>query len=194
MSKVKYLVLTWNDIAKLSIKLARKIIESNFTPDVIVGIMRGGWIVAKIVEDLLGANELGSLEIKFYKGIGEKAERPILTQPLMVSVRDKKVLIIDDVADSGRTLQTATEVVRLCGAREVRTATLYMKPWSIMIPDYYVGTTTSWIVFPWEYGEVLREVAKKNYGNLDKDSLIKAASDVGFEDEYIEEIINIIKS
>ena len=72
MSNVKYLVLTWNDIAKLSIKLARKIIESNFTPDAIVGVMRGGWVVAKIVEDLLGVSELGSLEIKFYKGIGEK--------------------------------------------------------------------------------------------------------------------------
>ncbi|RLG60036.1 phosphoribosyltransferase [Candidatus Geothermarchaeota archaeon] len=189
---MRYLVLTWNDIVKLSIELTEKIIESGFKPDVIVGVMRGGWVVAKIVEDLLGVQEIASLEIKFYKGIGEKAERPILTQPLVVDIRDKKVLVVDDVADSGRTLQTATEIVRLHGAREVKTATLYVKPWSIIIPDYYSGTTTAWIVFPWEYGEVLREVALKNYGQLNYDTLIKASRIIGLNDKEVLKLINVI--
>jgi len=173
--------------------VVNKILDSAFQPDIIVGILRGGYIVAKIIGDLLGVNEVGSLEIKFYKGIGEVSERPIVTQPLVHYVRDRKVLVADDVADSGRTLQVASELVKLHGAREVKTATLYFKPRSIFIPDFYAATTSKWIVFPWEYAEVLREVALKKYGNLNRDSLLKALREIGLDKvKLIENLIELL--
>ncbi|WP_243666043.1 phosphoribosyltransferase [Vulcanisaeta sp. JCM 16159] len=66
------------------------------------------------------------------------------------------MLVVDDVTDTGKTLAVARDILRFYGAREVRTATLYVKPWSKIKPDYYVGTTDKWILFPWEVGEVIR--------------------------------------
>ncbi len=162
-----FLVLTWNDIVDLSLELAKKIMLSKYMPEAVVAILRGGYIVAKLVSDYLGIEHISTLEIKFYKGIGEKAERPIVTSPIVHDLRGKKVLIVDDVADSGRTLQVAMDIVRLHGAKDVRTATLYLKPWSITMPDYYVADTKSWIVFPWEVGEILRELRNK-HGSIEK--------------------------
>ncbi len=158
----EFLVLGWNDIVQLCLELSRRIRGSGFHPDVVVAILRGGYVVAKIVSDLLNVDSLATLEIKFYRGIGEKAERPIVVQPLTRDVKDRKVLIVDDVADSGRTLQVAIDLVRLHGAKDVRTATLFYKPWSIVMPDYFVEQTRKWIVFPWEIGETIRNLLSKD--------------------------------
>ncbi len=179
-----FLVLSWNDIVDLSLELARKIVLSKYVPDIIVAILRGGYIVAKLVSDYLGIEHISTLEIKFYKGIGEKAERPIVISPIVHDLRGKKVLIVDDVADSGRTLQVAIDIVRLHGAKDVRTATLYLKPWSITMPDYYVADTKSWIVFPWEVGEILRELRDK-YGSIEK-----ALKQLGLEKYYQTNILD----
>ena len=190
---MEFLVLTWDDIVNFSIIIARKIVSSGFRPDIVVGILRGGYVVAKLIGDLLGINEIGSIEVKFYKGIGERSERPIITQPLIHDVRDRIVLVADDVADSGRTLQVASEVVKLHGAKEVKTATLYFKPRSIFIPDFYAAITSKWIVFPWEYAEVLREVTLKNYGKLSNESLSRAAKDIGLEKiKFMNQIVELI--
>ncbi|MDK6028574.1 phosphoribosyltransferase [Ignisphaera sp. 4213-co] len=170
----------------LSLELAEKIFLSGFRPSIVVAILRGGYIVAKLVSDYLGIDEIATTEIKFYRGIGEKGEKPIISTPLIRSIKDEKVLIVDDVADSGRTLQVAIDLVRIYGAKEVKTATLYLKPWSITVPDYYVAETRSWIVFPWEVSEILRELAKKLGG------FEKAISILNLEKYYNKEIIERI--
>ncbi len=152
----------WKKIWEMTLRLADQIVTSGFNPDAIVGILRGGYIISRIVADVLGTEELGVVEVKFYKGIGETAERPIITQPLMIDVRNKNVLIVDDVVDSGRTLEVVTEQVRLRGASQVRAAALFTKPRSIIKPDYFVEETTNWVIFPWELGEFLRETHALN--------------------------------
>ncbi|HDD26230.1 MAG TPA: phosphoribosyltransferase, partial [Acidilobales archaeon] len=131
-----FLTLDWRDIELYTFKVAKKILSNGFRPEVIIGIMRGGYIVARILSDYLDIPGIGAIEIKFYKSIGEHGERPILTQPLTINVRDKRVLIADDVADSGRTLQVAVDLIKLYGAKEVRTAVLFVKPRSIFVPDF----------------------------------------------------------
>lgn len=149
--------MTWNDVHRLSLMLTKKVIESGYLPDVLVGILRGGYIIARIVADILNVEELGVVEVKFYKSIGERAERPVITQPLILDVRDKNVLIVDDVVDSGRTLEIVSQQVRLRGAKNVKSAALFVKPRSIINPDYYVIKTTKWVLFPWEICELFRE-------------------------------------
>jgi len=175
----------------MSLDLAEKILNSRFIPDVVVAILRGGYFVAKLISDFLGLDNIATLEIKFYKGIGEKAERPIVIHPITFDLRDKKTLVVDDVADSGRTLQVAIDIVRLHGAKEVRTATLFFKPWSITMPDYYVEETEKWIVFPWEIGETIRDLKKKLLGYdrvLNELKLYEA-----FNTNSIDKLLNIIK-
>ncbi len=150
--------VSWSDIENMIDNLARQIEKSGFKVDVIVGILRGGIIPAKLISDELGVEDIGVIEIKFYKGIGERGHKPYLRQPLTLSVKEKNVLIVDDVSDTGLTLNLAVNVVNLYSPKKLRTATLYIKPWTKMIPDYYSKISDKWIVFPWEKKEVSREI------------------------------------
>ena len=140
------------------LSLAKKIIRSGFAPDVIVGVSRGGWIPARVLCDLLSAPALATIGVEFYTGIGETERRPRLTHPLSATVSDKKVLLVDEVADTGQSLKLAKEQVIKERAKEVRTATMYTKPCSTIEPDYHEKKTSCWIVFPWETRETIQSI------------------------------------
>jgi hypothetical protein len=142
------------------LSLARKILGSGFAPDVIVGVSRGGWIPARVLCDLLSAPLLANIGVEHYAGVGKAGCSSRLTQPLSAGVFDKKVLLVDEVADTGETLKLAKEQVVKEGAKEVRTVTMYTKPWSIIEPDYDDKKTSSWIVFPWETKETIQSLAQ----------------------------------
>ena len=152
--------LSWNDIEEAASLVARKIVESGFKPDVIVGVLRGGVVPARLIADELGVEEMGMLEIKLYTGINLRKPKPYVKQPLIIDVNDKRVLIVDDVSDTGLTLSLALDFVRAYMPSTVKTATLYIKPWTRLIPDYYARSVEGWIVFPWEKRETERELAR----------------------------------
>lgn len=156
----RYNYIDWETLHSLVGKLALSISRS-YLPQVLVGALRGGYVVARILSDFLGIDELAVLGVKFYRGVGERGEKPVITVPLVHDVKDKAVLVVDDVADTGRTLETAVADLRLRGARSVKTAVLFLKPRSIMIPDFYVETTDSWVIFPWEICDFLREMVRR---------------------------------
>jgi len=156
-----FLILSWDEVYDLCMRLARKIRESGFSPDVIVGIARGGWIPARVLSDLLDNPNVMSMRIQFYVDIGKTGKKPTIIQPLDDSVRDKAVLIVDDVADTGSSLRLAVEHAKDLGAREVRSATLHYKPTSSIVPDYYVEETSDWIVYPHERREFLGKMASR---------------------------------
>jgi len=190
---LEFLPVTWDEVHKLSLMLVRKVIESRYLPDVIVGILRGGYIVARIVADILNIEELGVVEVKFYRSIGERAERPVITQPLILDVRDKNVLIVDDVVDSGRTLEIVSQQVRLRGAKNIKSAALFVKPRSIINPDYYIIKTTKWVLFPWELGELFRELNIDDLENaLELIKIINYSIDEDVVKSVIE-LLNVIK-
>ncbi|MGD0978014.1 MAG: phosphoribosyltransferase [Candidatus Bathyarchaeia archaeon] len=153
-------MLTWNRMYNVLLSLARKILRSGFVPDVIVGVSRGGWIPARVLCDLLSAPVLANIGVEFYTGIGKTGRRPRLTQPLSTSVSGKKVLLVDEVTDTGESLKLAKEQVIKEGANKVKTATVYTKPWSIIEPDYQGKKTSCWIVFPWETKETIQSVTR----------------------------------
>lgn len=79
-----------------------------------------------------------------------------------------RVLLVDDVADTGKTLAAATSYISMHGPEEVKTATLYLKPWSMLQPDYYGEVTDAWIIFPWERMEAVRELVKEKGMSLEE--------------------------
>lgn len=159
---VELKVVSWNDVMTHLLHIVESMGKDGFKPDVVVGIMRGGVIAARLIGDLLGVDSISLMEIKFYKGIGEQRERPEVTQPLTINVEGKRVLVIDDIADSGNTMKTAIDYIREMKPLQVKTATLLLKPWTSFRPDYYGGETTMWIVFPWELGETIRELGNNS--------------------------------
>ncbi len=145
--------INWQTAIQNCEELSGKI---DFKPDIIVGISRGGLVPARIMSDILGIREVAILGIRFYKEIGKAEEKPVITQDISIDIREKRILIVDDVADSGKSLIFAKEYLK--EAKEVKTATLHYKPVSEYKPDYFVASTTAWIVYPWEIHEIEREL------------------------------------
>ena len=154
------LAVSWDDIQSSALTLANKVSESGFYPEMIVGIARGGWVVARILSDLLDVKDLASVKIEFYKGVNDKEKTPKITQPISESPKGKLVLIADDVADSGESLLLARRHIEDQGARATKMATIHLKPWSKVQPEYYVSVTDSWVMYPWEVRETLEHLIK----------------------------------
>ena len=161
-AEAEFEVPTWNQIHAMLVSQAEKIRCSGFKPDVIVGVTRGGWVPARVLSDLVEVSNLAAVGVEFYLGVAETRNEPVLTQGVSADVKGKKVLLVDDVADTGKSLQLAREHVLQQGATEIRIATVYRKPWSVIKPDYYETETRCWVVFPWEPKETIRKIVEKH--------------------------------
>ncbi|MDI6691473.1 MAG: phosphoribosyltransferase [Candidatus Bathyarchaeota archaeon] len=160
-SELEFEVPTWNQIYKMLLNLADKIRKNGFKPDIIVGVSRGGWPPARVLSDLMDNPNLANVRAEFYLGVAETKGEPTLTQPVSVDVAGKKVLAVDEIADTGQSLKLVKEHIIEQGAKEVKIATVYYKPWSIIKPDYYEKETSRWVVFPWEIKETVHKIVKK---------------------------------
>ena len=154
-------VPSWNETYDMLLKIAQQIRDSGFKPEVIVGVSRGGWPPARVLSDLLSNPNLANVKVEFYLGVAKARDKPILTQPVSMDVSGRRVLIVDEVSDTGRSLKLVRKHIVEEGASEVRIATLYYKPFSIVVPEYYQRTTRKWIVFPWEIRETIVKIVKK---------------------------------
>lgn len=143
-------VFTWELFGEASRELASEIAADCYEPDLLVAVARGGLIPAGALGYALDVKDLHVLNIEFYTGIGTTLPEPVLLPPVpdYHGMSGKKVLICDDVADSGRTLELVTSI---CAefASEVRTAVVYEKSRSVVTCDYVWRRTDAWINFPW---------------------------------------------
>src|SRR5260370_1482363 len=78
-----------------------------------------------------------------------------------MEVVGKRVLVVDDVSDTGHSLRVVANHLRRKPVKEIRVCTIYMKPQSIFRPDYYARTTRKWIIFPWERLEAVHLISKR---------------------------------
>jgi uncharacterized protein len=142
--------LTWQMFGTASRELATAVAADRFEPDVILSIARGGLFVAGALGYALAVKNLHVVNVEFYDGVGSTLAMPVMLPPVpsAVDFSAKKVLVADDVADSGRTL----ELVHLFlkdQVEDVRSAVIYEKPRSLIKCDYVWRRTDRWINFPW---------------------------------------------
>lgn len=182
---MEYLILSWEEVYNLTLQLSERIVESGFEPDILVGIARGGWIPARILSDVLYARSLQNIRIEYYTDVAVKGRKPTITQPISGSMKDKDILIVDEVADTGDSLVHAIDHAKALGAREIKSAVLHLKPTSCIIPDYYMVETTRWTVYPWEHREsiiALVKMFKNENPSLDMKAIRnKLVFEVGFD-------------
>jgi len=186
---IEFEVPSWDEIYEMLLRLAEKIQRDDFHPDLIVGICRGGWPPARVMSDLLENPKLANITVEFYVDVAETKSKPVLTQTIATSVKGKKVLILDDVADTGKTLKLVKEHLVKKGAEQVKIATIYYKPWSIVVPDYYEKETKRWVVFPWERKETVRNLMKKYRKEEVREKLVKGGMDPKLTERFIKEIL-----
>lgn len=143
-------VVSWGEVSRLASRLAGRIREAGCHPDIVVAIARGGYVPARLLCDHLNLYNLTSLRIAHY--IGAKASgRAHLISSLGEDIRGKSVLLVDDVSDSGDTLQLAVEHIETLAPRELRVAVLHHKQGASLVPDFYGQRVIHWrwITYPW---------------------------------------------
>lgn len=151
--------LTWQGFGDACRQIAEQIADSGWMPDLIVAIARGGMLPAGAISYALGVKANGAINVEFYTGVGKTMLEPEILEPYMdiSSLEGKRVLIVDDVADSGKTLKLIMDLIAKEGLSmgsgtakvDARSATIYLKPTSVIKPDYVFKQTDKWINFPW---------------------------------------------
>jgi uncharacterized protein len=143
-------VLTWESFGEGSRALGQLIADTGYQPDIILGVARGGLLPAAAVAYALDVKNLFTMNVEFYTGVDERLDFPVMLPPLLnaVDLKGARVLVADDVADTGATLQLVKE---FCAehVHDVRCAVLYEKPRSIVKCEYVWRRTDRWIDFPW---------------------------------------------
>lgn len=160
----KYEAPSWGYIYELCIQVANQIRRSGYKPDLLVAISRGGWIPGRVLSDLLENPNLATIKVEHYIGIYKTRARPKITQPLPIEVKGKRILLVDDIADSGKSLKLVKKHLFDQGAVDVKICALYFKPWSVVTPDFYARRTDAWICFPHEIYETMKKIILKLKG------------------------------
>jgi hypoxanthine phosphoribosyltransferase len=142
--------LTWEKFGDAAQDLAQVIAADGFRPDLILAIARGGMFVAGALGYALSVKNLHLMNVEFYNGVGSTLDMPVMLPPVpsVVDFSQKKVLIADDVADTGKTLELVRNFV-VEHVAEARCAVVYEKPGSLVKCDYVWKRTEAWINFPW---------------------------------------------
>lgn len=143
-------ILTWELFGSATRELATTIAEDGFQPDLILSIARGGLFAAGALGYALNVKNLHVMNVEFYTGVDERLDMPVVLPPVpnVVDLTGAKVLVADDVADTGATLKLVRDFCEDHVA-EVRCAVIYEKPRSEVKCEYVWRRTDRWINFPW---------------------------------------------
>lgn len=154
---MNYHRVTWKNLHTLTHRLAKKIQQNHQDVDVIVGIARGGLTISHILSDFLQL-PVASFTISSYKDL-QQEELSEISYPIGGGLQDKNILLLDDVSDTGKTFVRGIEHLRELGAKHIVTASVYIKPWTKFMPDYYAQSVNEWIVFPFDMRDTVEDVS-----------------------------------
>ncbi len=143
-------ILTWAEFGQSGRDLAQQVANTGWIPDIILAIARGGLLPAGSLGYALSIKNVFVVSVEYYTGVDERLDFPVMLPPQLnlVDIKDSRVLVVDDVADTGHTLKAVLEFVGAT-VNEARTAVIYEKSHSVVKCDYVWRRTDRWIDFPW---------------------------------------------
>jgi hypoxanthine phosphoribosyltransferase len=142
-------ILTYEDFGVGIRWLSQQLVDEGWIPDAVLGVVRGGLFVAAGIAYALDLKDVRHVNVEFYTDIGETLPEPVLIgdAPYLADLGGRRVLVADDVADTGATLHFVRRL--LPADADVRVAVIYAKPASTYPPELAWRTTDRWIRFPW---------------------------------------------
>ena len=155
--------------------LANKILDSKFKPNYIIALWRGGCPIGAVVQDYLAYNEIPSDHYAIRtsgrdkKNNIKKIEIHGLNEILKKIKDSDSILLVDDIYDSGLTMQEVIAQIAAKTKAKVKVATVFYKPTKNQtkrVPDYYVNETDAWVVFPHEFCGLSSEEIENNKGKV----------------------------
>jgi hypoxanthine phosphoribosyltransferase len=193
-------LVSWNQFYSLVRKLAFAIRAAGYRPDVVVAIGRGGYVPARVLCDYFDVMDLASIKLEHYHAT-ERQARVQVKYPLVADLTDRRVLVVDDVSDTGETFEAALEhVYGHSRPADVRTAALHHKQVSRFVPDYYAEKVTRWrwIIYPWAVVEdVSALVNKLNLVQQNPDLVaeqLERAYGIRLSREMLGDVLNLMKT
>ena len=138
--------------------LAADIIKNNGLPAQIIYIERGGMVIGRLLSDALPVKNVYGVRASYYTGIGRRRSSVRMGNLPMIKKTSGYVLLVDDVADTGKTLRKVAGSIRKRYGARVLTCTVFYKPRSIIKPDFYAKEigNDKWIIFEYEENEFRR--------------------------------------
>jgi hypoxanthine phosphoribosyltransferase len=154
--------LTWDRFLKISEKTADKMNLAKYRPDFIISLARGGWVFGRVLCDYLNVTDLVSLKVEHWGMTATPDGEAKIKYPFNIDLTGRKVLIVDDISDTGKSLKVATEYINKMNPTDVRTTTLFYLTGSSFKPDFYGEEMTwRWVVFPWNWVEDMVNLVAK---------------------------------
>jgi hypothetical protein len=142
--------LSWAEFGEAVRVLAQQVADDGYRPDLVLSVARGGLLVGAALGYALDVKNAWAMNVEFYTGVEERLDVPMILPPVpeLVDLESARMLIADDVADTGETLRLVKE---FCAGKvgEVRCAVLYEKSPSVVTCEYVWRRTDLWIDFPW---------------------------------------------
>ena len=150
--KPDFEIISWESLRDLIEIIAKKVKESGYKPDIIIGLARGGWAIARLLCDYLTVKHFVSLNVNYWgvlKSSHDKSNLFILN----LNLSKRRILIVDDVYKD-RSMEKSVEFVKKLKPIEIRTLALIYNEDSGFMPDYYAKKISRrGIIFPWNYME-----------------------------------------
>jgi hypoxanthine phosphoribosyltransferase len=163
--RVPVKLVSWDEIVEWSLGLGKVIESSGWTPDMVVAVARGGYVPARLLCDYLGVTDLVSLQSQHWVEAAKAAQKAIIRNAYSIEARGLKVLVVDDIVDTGETLALARDFIRAeWKPEDVRTAALqWISPIAKFKPDYYYIEVKDWTWFqyPWTRLEDLTQFIER---------------------------------
>ena len=185
--KFTCLVVDWDYAYNLCRDVSERIKAAGFMPEVIIGVARGGWYLARVLCDFFMVKDLFSLKMEHWgvtATVTGAAELKFgLDSEAQKKLKGKRVLIADDVTDTGDSIKFALEYVSAFEPLDVKTATMHHKTSSSFMPDFYgeLMTEWRWIIYPWsvyeDMMELMAKMMEKRSGKADLEEIRSAMKD-----------------
>ena len=162
MEKFDCWLPTWDELHEDMKQIVKKIKKDNFHPDIVIALSRGGFVPARVICDLLIIKDLVSIKVDHWGVTAAKDGKAHLRYPIDVDLSGKKVLIVDDITDSGESMILAKEFVKKLNPKEIKTTVIFNIKNSKFVPDYYSKEIDwVWVMWPWNYTEDMCNIVPK---------------------------------
>jgi len=166
MEKFDCWLPSWEEIYENISEVAKKVKKDRYQPDIVIALSRGGFVPARIICDLMIIKDLVSVKVDHWGITAAKDGKAHLRYPINADLSGKKVLIVDDITDTGESIMIAKEFVKKLNPEEIRTATIFHIKTSKFIPDYYSKKIDwIWVIWPWNYVEDMCNIVSKILDN-----------------------------
>ena len=154
-SKMKSKIVSFQEVHEMVRQVAENVKASGYVPTTVIGLARGGWIPARLICDFLGITDLLSLKVEHWLQTGKTKDEATIRYPLNVVLSGKRLLIVDDITDTGKSLITATEYLQKLHPEQMQTVTMQYFPKSKFRPNYFAEEVKEWVwfIYPWNWIE-----------------------------------------